>query len=52
MDQLRDCYERLRHIAGPGIESFDVVRTVEEYRQYWRPERVRLLLLAESHRHS
>ena len=35
MDQLRDCYERLRHIAGPGIESFDVVRTVEEYRQYW-----------------
>ncbi len=31
------------------LEPFDVVRTVDEHRNFWKPEKVRVLLLAESH---
>jgi len=40
-------------VGKDGIESYPVVQTVEKYRQYWRPSKeVKLLLLAESHRHT
>jgi hypothetical protein len=31
------------------IDSFEVVRQVEEYRQFWKPPRTNVVLLAESH---
>ena len=31
------------------IDSFEVVRQVEEYRQFWKPDEINVILLAESH---
>lgn len=31
------------------IDSLDVVKQVEEYRQFWKPEQANVILLAESH---
>jgi hypothetical protein len=31
------------------VDSFEVVRQVEEYRQFWKPEKISVILLAESH---
>ena len=31
------------------VDSLDVVKQVEEYRQFWKPEKVKVALLAESH---
>jgi len=31
------------------LEPFDVVKSVDNHRNFWRPERVKVLLLAESH---
>ena len=31
------------------IDSLNVVKTVEEYRQFWKPKTVKVILLAESH---
>jgi hypothetical protein len=48
-DSIESCYARLAEIIGPGIEHIDVIRRVEEHRCYWRPNRVRVVLLGESH---
>jgi hypothetical protein len=53
----KDLLANLEHTYGlirkefpnVAIDSFDVVRQVEEYRQFWRPEKVNVILLAESH---
>jgi hypothetical protein len=49
MDALEECHRRLGTILGPSAERVEVLRCAEEHRAYWRPERVRVLLLAESH---
>lgn len=49
MNRLRNCYEKLRPILGENIEPYKSIELVEKYRQYWKPENVRVLLLAESH---
>src|SRR5437879_6369233 len=49
MDELRACYDAITREAGKPTESFRVARAVEQVRQFWRPRRVRVLLLAESH---
>lgn len=46
--QFRSCYQGLKQIHE-GLECYEVVRAVEEYRQYWRPKTVKVVLLAESH---
>lgn len=47
---LRQCYDRIRQAMGNDIiEPFESVALVEAYRQYWRPDNVRIVLLAESH---
>ena len=46
---MRDCYNQIRHILGDDTEPFESVSLVEEYRQYWKPDKVRVILLAESH---
>jgi len=31
------------------IDSLDVVKQVEQYRQFWKPAKINVILLAESH---
>lgn len=49
MDTLRHCYDKLEAIIGDTIEPYAVVETVEAYRQYFKPRKVNVILLAESH---
>jgi len=40
----------LRNIpSDTQIDSLDVVKHVEEYRQFWKPKKINVVLLAESH---
>lgn len=49
-ERLRECYERIRSIVRPdSVEPFRSVVAADSHRRWWRPERVRVLLLAESH---
>jgi len=44
------CYEKISCLLAPQfIESFKSAQLVESYRQYWRPDKVNTILLAESH---
>jgi len=38
-----------RNTAHVPAESFDAIAKVEQHRWYWRPDRPRLILIAESH---
>jgi len=49
MSDLEKCYEKLKGIYGSEIEPLDVVEAVEKHRQFWRPAKVNVLLIAESH---
>jgi hypothetical protein len=49
MKELQECYEEAVGIIGPLAEPFSVVENIERHRNYWRPSKVRILLLAESH---
>jgi len=48
-DKLQDCYYQLQEILGQGTEPYKSVVLVERYRKYWKPNNVRVILLAESH---
>ncbi len=49
MTKLLTCYGQLRGIMGENIEPYASVALVEKYRQYWKPKKIRIILLAESH---
>lgn len=49
MGDLLACYENLKSILGDEIEPYESVELVEQYRQFWKPSDVKILLLAESH---
>jgi hypothetical protein len=49
MDGLEACHSRLASLIGPDAEPIEVLRCAEEHRAYWRPDHVRVVLLAESH---
>ena len=49
MGELRECYDAMATLPGLGAEPFASVKLVEEFRHYWRPDNVRVVLLAESH---
>ena len=49
METIQECHRRLAAILGPGAEPVEVLLRAEEHRRYWRPDRVRVVLLAESH---
>ena len=49
MNALEECHRRLARLLGSDAEPIEVLRRAEEHRAYWRPERVRVVLLAESH---
>lgn len=48
---IKKPYELLKNRiqAGELIDSLDVVKQVEEYRQFWKPVHTNVVLLAESH---
>lgn len=50
MDLLRATYDKIR-VQHPKLtfESYEVVKLVNDYRLYWKPRRVKTILLAESH---
>lgn len=45
---LRQSYERIKQMVD-SPESFKIVEQVETYRNFWKPEEVKVILLAESH---
>jgi hypothetical protein len=49
MGALEECHSRLVKLIGSSAEPIEVLQCAEEHRAYWRPERVRVVLLAESH---
>lgn len=49
MDSLENCYGKLRTILGSEIEPIQVLRIADAHRRFWRPEKVKTILLAESH---
>jgi hypothetical protein len=46
---LHNTYLALQSVLGHQIEPFDSIALVEEYRRYFKPAQVKVLLLAESH---
>jgi hypothetical protein len=48
---LRQCYDSIKGLVDPA-DSLEIVEEVERYRNLWRPETVRVVLLAESHVHT
>jgi hypothetical protein len=48
-EKLATCHRRLTQLFGQGMEPIDVIRRVQAHRVWWRPSKVRLVLLAESH---
>lgn len=49
MSTLENCYKALQHHVLWDPEPFEVVQLVEAYRNFWKPRKVKVLLLAESH---
>jgi len=48
IDQAYDELQRV-HRTAAVFDRREVVKCVEEYRRYWKPEKPRVILLAESH---
>lgn len=48
---IERAYQLIKKSVSNGIpiDSLEVVKQVEEYRQFWKPERIKVALLAESH---
>lgn len=49
MQKLKETYLKMKQILGSHAESLESVQLVESYRRYLKPERVKVVLLAESH---
>lgn len=49
---LQHAHAHLTDYLGEDIEPLSVWERVDEHRTFWRPEKTRLLLLAESHVHT
>ena len=46
---LLSCYRQISGILGGRSEPWESVKLIEQYRRYWQPEKVNVVLLAESH---
>lgn len=49
MQKLYEAYNKIKRILGSDTETFESVQLVETYRRFLKPEKVRVVLLAESH---
>ena len=48
---LQQCYDTVKDLVT-STDSLEVIEEVEKYRKLWRPETVKVVLLAESHVHT
>ena len=49
-DKLKKCYNEIKKKYPSKIfESWSVIKTVHDLRQFWKPQQVKVILLAESH---
>ena len=46
---LEATYSALKSLLGEDCEAFESVQVANSYYQYWRPEKVKVIILAESH---
>ena len=47
---LRQCYDGIKGLTpNLDLDSYEVVEEVSRIRELWRPKKVRVVLLAESH---
>lgn len=49
MQKLNETYFKIKRILGEHTEPLESVQLVETYRRFLKPEKVRVVLLAESH---
>lgn len=49
MNELNNTYSSLKSVLGNQVEPLDSVQLVETYRGYFKPKKVKVILLAESH---
>ena len=47
--KLMKVYSQLSNIPNIEIEPLDIISTVESYRDFWKPDQVKVILLAESY---
>jgi hypothetical protein len=48
---LKETYNIIKNSKEPniGIERFEIIKAVHDHKQFWKPKKVKTLLLAESH---
>lgn len=46
---LERCYREVAEVLDGRADSLDAVRIVDQHRRFWRPQRPKVILLAESH---
>ena len=48
---LEKTYSEIKEVIGKRLEfeSFEIVKSVDGHRNFWKPDKVKVLLLAESH---
>jgi len=50
MNELQETFYKIKdYITSSEIESLKIVECVNKYREYWRPKKIKVVLLAESH---
>ena len=49
MQKLNEAYYKVKRLLGEQTESLESVQLVETYRRLLKPEKIRVILLAESH---
>jgi hypothetical protein len=49
LNSLNTCFNDLKRLLKNNFEPWQSVELVEKYRQYWKPDKVNVILLAESH---
>lgn len=49
MNSLEKTHGQISSILGEGIELYSAVELVERYRRFWKPDDIKVILLAESH---
>lgn len=50
--EIEDAYKRIQKEIPLEVDSLEVVKKINEFRQFWKPIKVNVVLLAESHVHT
>ena len=49
MGQLEETYNKIKNEVKLDLEVIEIIKSVDEHRNFWKPKKVKILLLAESH---